>query len=384
MLDVLIGLGLGIIVYAWLVYPLLLRLLRARREVQREEVTDLAPVAVVLSAHNEEKHLRDRVENIRSLTYPAERVSIYLGVDGSTDRTSEIATQLAAGDPGLHVTDRPERRGKISMLRDLVASCSEPILVFTDANCMFQPDALERLIEHFDDPEVGGVCGRLVFLDAKGAPSDEGVYWRWETRLKTRESAIDSCLGANGAIYAIRRELFWDQIPANTIVDDFVIGMKVREQGFRMLYESRAEVREELPPDVSHEWGRRVRIGAGDYQALAFCFRLLSPAYGSFAWMFFSHKVLRWFTSHLLLLVVVATAVGMFTTISILTMAGLIVCAGLAGGTVLGRFVDDRRWPALGIFRQCGYWVTIQAALFCGFLRYCRGGLTGHWDRTDR
>ncbi|MDA1087931.1 MAG: glycosyltransferase family 2 protein [Verrucomicrobia bacterium] len=383
-LDILIGLGLGTIVYAWFLYPFLLRLLPARPPTRRSEPAAALPVAVILSAHNEEKHLRERVQNIRALSYPRERVAIYLGNDGSSDRTCEIAADLAAADAGLHVTDRPDQRGKIAMLKDLVAVSSEPILLFTDANSMFQPHALDELIAHFDDPSVGGVCGRLVFLDAAGAPSDEGVYWRWETRLKILESAIDSCIGANGAIYAIRRELFWDLIPANTIVDDFVIGMKVREQGFRLLYEPRAQVHEELPPDVAQEWGRRVRIGSGDFQALSFCSRLLSPSYGAFAWMFLSHKVLRWFTPHLLLVVGLAAVFNMGSGISMVTLAGLLVCAGLLAGTFIGQIVGDRRIAGFGLVRQCRYFMIIQAALFCGFLRYCRGGLAGHWDRTGR
>src|SRR6185503_6079299 len=117
-------------------------------------------------------------------------------------------------------------------------------------------------------------------LEPSGGKTDESVYWKFETWLKTRESELDSCLGANGAIYAIRARLFWASIPPNTIIDDFVIGMKVREQGYRMLYEPRAIALEELPPEVAHEWKRRVRIGAGDYQAIRLCRACLSPSFG--------------------------------------------------------------------------------------------------------
>ena len=106
----------------------------------------------------------------------------------------------------------------------------------------------------------------------------------------------------------IRTGLFWAEIPDNTIIDDFVIGMKVREQGYRMVYAPTAVAREELPETLDDEWRRRIRIGAGDYQALVLCRKCLLPRYGKFAWMFWSHKVARWFTPHLLLLLTISSA----------------------------------------------------------------------------
>jgi cellulose synthase/poly-beta-1,6-N-acetylglucosamine synthase-like glycosyltransferase len=224
-------------------------------------------------------------------------------------------------------------------------------------------------------PQVAG--------DAVENPSAEGVYWRWETKLKTDESTLDSCLGANGAIYAIRPELFWRGIPANTIIDDFVIGMKVREQGFRVIYEPDAIAYEELP-NAADEWRRRVRIGAGDYQSLRSCSALLGPRYGCFAWSFWSHKVLRWFTPHLMLLAVAAAAVrvtvagsGGFTGLCALaTLFGFAALCLAAWSYSLGITLPDKG--------KAHHFLMMQAALLRGFLRYLRGGLKGSWDRTPR
>ena len=202
--------------------------------------------------------------------------------------------------------------------------------------------------------------------------TDEPVYWNLETNLKSSESSWDSCLGANGAIYAMRPELFWAEIPDNTIIDDFVLGMKVREQGFRMVFEPTAVATEDLPTTVPDEWRRRVRIGAGAFQALTLCPACLSPRYGRFALFFWSHKVLRWFTPHL------AVVVGV-----------LLSCQQLNNPTTLYLLVGILLFvlftpPGRKALKLLAYFVTMQAALFVGSLKFCRGGLKGTWERTER
>jgi cellulose synthase/poly-beta-1,6-N-acetylglucosamine synthase-like glycosyltransferase len=213
-----------------------------------------------------------------------------------------------------------------------------------------------------------------------------------ETLLKQAESVVDSCLGANGSIYAIKAELFPHDIPDNTIVDDFVIGMKIREKGFRMVY-APAAMAEEAFPSSKDEWKRRVRIGAGDYQSLAICGKCLGPGFGAFSWIFFSHKVLRWFTPHLLLALIVccflAVAWGGRESVVPASPTGCAAaCRVQVSGWVLAGVLTflllalaGTRVRALAVFR---HFVVMQAALFAGFLRFCRGNLRGSWDRTPR
>ena len=461
--------------YAWVGYPWILALASQRasrrdRSSPGEDAADERPtVAVLLSAYNEESHIEARLLNLLGMEYPADKLFILVGCDGATDGTVVAASRIAREHPRVRVLGFPINRGKMAVLKDLVevaggprpaagerrmglaqaraagnerpgseggpnnadiaftpplAACRLPqvpdILVFTDANTLFAPDALAKLLRHFADPVVGGVCGRLV-LESRvttdhgprttdhdsvrsssefsvPAPSAEGMYWRWESRMKEWESVVDSCLGANGAIYAIRRELFWDDIPANTVVDDFVVGMKVRERGHRMLYEPAALAMEELPK-TADEWTRRVRIGAGDFQALWLCRRCLMPRYGRFAWMFWSHKVLRWFTPHVLLALGGMAAYLQWTTghgplnldchshTSILPYAPTLVLLGLAvllALAALGRLIRMSGMSAPRLLCLCDHFVTMQAAVFAGFLRFCRGGLKGAWARTPR
>ena len=401
--DLILLLAVGILAYAWIVYPLGVGWIgRRRRDLpagRPEEPSDSPSVAVLVSAHNEERVIGERIENLLSLEYPPEKVDIYVGVDGSTDATAIIVQDYAARHPRVHAHVVPARRGKTAMLKDLVrlARAGEPVdggrrptrppdaLVFSDANTRFEGGALGRLVGGFAEPGVGGVCGRLVFQSRPGHRSEESKYWDWETWMKVGESALDSCLGANGAIYAIRPALFWTDIPENTIVDDFVIGMKVREAGYRMIYKPDAVAHEELPPLVQDEWGRRVRIGSGAFQALRLCASCLGPRYGVFAWSFWSHKVLRWFTPHLM---IVGLAIGLgFLCASeagwMRRGIGIASAALLVAGAA-GALAGRARASLLLPFRLCFYFLAMQAALFCGFVRYCRGSLPGSWNRTAR
>ncbi len=387
--------------HAWIAYPLLVLTTARRRERTTPGTTAMhtPPLVIVLSAFNEADVIAGRIANIIATDYPAGQLRVLVGTDGCTDGTAARASEAAVATPWIEVIVFERNRGKVAVLRDLVAKAQrhdayshDTLLVFTDANTRFRPDALRLLVRHFNDRAVGGVCGRLVFT---GADSDaEHTYWNLENELKRRESEIDSCLGANGAIYALRPECFWQAIPLNTIVDDFVIGMKVREAGWRMLYDPDAVAEEDVPA-VQAEWQRRVRIGSGDYQAARLCRACLHPRFGRFAACFWSHKILRWYTPHLMLFTVaVAVPVSVATVCAghPLTHAALLAHAVSAGillaglAAVAGRL--GRRRPRCGrLLRLCGlidHFITMQAALFVGFSRFCRGNLSGAWIRTPR
>jgi cellulose synthase/poly-beta-1,6-N-acetylglucosamine synthase-like glycosyltransferase len=380
-----------VIFYSWIVFPVLLALLRPRHLAAEGNPApgETPQLAIVLSAYEEERCIGDRIRNLLEQDYPSGKWVAYIGVDGSKDRTGSEALSAAAGHDAIRVFVFEENRGKVAVLKDLVAraqaaSPAPDILIFTDANTFFADDAMRRLSVPFSDPAIGGVCGKLSFKKGAGGETEENVYWRIENWLKARESALDSCLGANGAIYAIRTSLFWEEIPTNTIIDDFVIGMKVREKNYRLVYEPRALAMEALPLRIADEWKRRVRIGAGDFQALRLCAPCLEPSFGVFAWLFWSHKVFRWFTPHLALAGALLALIGSFffrTPVAVLFLA-LYAAFGLATFIGRQRFIGGGR--VMQIFRGLQYLAAMQAAIFAGFVRFCRGNLEGRWQRSQR
>jgi cellulose synthase/poly-beta-1,6-N-acetylglucosamine synthase-like glycosyltransferase len=390
----------GLLLYAWFLYPLIVHFAGSRHArppvAPPDQTMNPARVSVLFAAYNEEAVVGQRLDNLLSLPVSPENLHILVGVDGATDRTVEVVRAWEVKCSNIHLFGFPQRRGKMAVLKDLVkeaegfrnrnGQAQDEILVFTDANTMFRRDAVSLLLRHFADPRVGGVCGRLAFR-RRETESSENSYWELEAGLKQKESLLDSCLGANGAIYAVRQELFPCDIPDNVVVDDFVIGMKIREKGFRMVFDPNAVAEEDLPPQRT-EWGRRVRIGSGDYQALSLCWRCLLPRCGRFAWMFWSHKVLRWFTPHLVILLLAGSLwlVGHadLSVIRCLAAAILVTSAALFGCALAGRIAAQVNGRFLSALKLCDHFVTMQAALLVGFLRFSCGGLKGHWSRTPR
>jgi len=223
---------------------------------------------------------------------------------------------------------------------------------------------------------IGGVCGRLL-LHGDKSETDEGPYWKLETYLKARESALDSCLGANGAIYAIRKSC-WPGIPDNTFVDDFVVGMRVREQDLRVIYDTEAVATEELPQSVGHEMTRRVRIGAGDFQALLLCWRSLLPWRGPYVWAFWSHKVLRWMAPFFMIIALVSNFALLHHPLFAVLLLLQLTFYGLA---IMGALLGKRK---IVLFSAPHYFVTINLALLLGFFRLVTGTQQAAWKRTAR
>jgi cellulose synthase/poly-beta-1,6-N-acetylglucosamine synthase-like glycosyltransferase len=364
----------GVIVYSYAIYPLLLALVPVRRREQLSEPAEWPSVSVMISVYNEEKHMTQRIENLLALDYPHDRLEILIGSDGSTDGTNGLVRRFS--DPRVQLHEFEQRSGKPSVLNRLIPQTHGELLAFSDANALFAPDALRKLARHFSDARIGGVCGRLLFHGEK-SETDEGPYWKLETYLKTRESALDSCLGANGAIYAIRKSC-WPGIPDNTFVDDFVIGMRVREQGVRVVYDREAVATEELPQSVGHEMTRRIRIGAGDFQALFLCWRSLLPWRGFHSLAFWSHKVLRWLAPFFMVAALISNVAllprPLFTVLLTLQLA--FYALAVAGALRNGRKIV--------LFSAPHYFVTINLALLLGFFRFITGTQQAAWKRTAR
>jgi len=362
------------ILYCYAFYPALLALLPFRRHHDMGQPAEWPKASVLISVYNEEKHIAARIENLLALDYPTDKLEILIGSDGSEDRTNDIASKY--NDPRLKLLAFTPRRGKPSVLNRLVPQAQGELLVFTDANAMFASDAVRKLARHFADPQIGGVCGRLI-LHGASSETEEGPYWKLETFMKQHESAMDSCLGANGAIYAIRRAL-WPGIPDNTLIDDFVIAMRVREQGFRVIYDAVAVATEDLPQSVSHEMTRRIRIGAGGFQSLFLCWRSLLPWRGLYTFAFWSHKVLRWLVPFFMIAALVSNFALLSNPIFVsLLLLQLAFYAFACLGALLRRM-------KITLFNAPYYFVTINLALLLGFFRFITGTQQAAWKRTAR
>ncbi|MEP7311039.1 MAG: glycosyltransferase family 2 protein [Pseudomonadota bacterium] len=376
-----VWIALGLVAHTYVIYPVLVvvlcRLARSQAA-PRPAMSTFPDVAIVVAACNEERHIAGRIRNLRLLDYPQDRLHIYVGSDGSTDNTVTLAQVEAS--PQLRVFPFERRRGKASVLNDLMQAVSEDLVVFTDANTSFDRSAVRELVGNFSDESVGAVSGELRLQSSlRHTDNQDGSYWRLETSLKTGESRVGGLLGANGGIYAIRRQLY-RQLPPDTIVDDFTIVMTVAALGWQTIFEPRALAFEDLPPGIDDEFHRRVRIGTGNYQAFFRHPEYWTDASWSRRFIYLSHKVLRWFTPHLLLIALAATLLlAQQPFYRLLLTAQIAVYATLAACMLLRRHVRLPRLVNLPLF-----FFALNVAFIVGFWRYVAGASSGQWRRTER
>ncbi|HZH02979.1 MAG TPA: glycosyltransferase family 2 protein [Myxococcaceae bacterium] len=390
MVQVLLWMAVLLLLHTYFFYPLLLVASDRVRTFFHARVSapaaSLAPgpsalgewprVSLVVAAYNEASCIAEKVHNSLALDYPADRFQLLIGSDGSTDGTDDLVR--AAQDPRV-VLSRAERAGKASVLNRCIPQASGDIIVLSDANTVIDRDALKRLVSHFDDPNVGAVCGKLKLYNPRIQDYEESAYWAYESMIKLYEGRRGAVMGANGGLYAIRRRLF-RPLSALTITDDFVIPLRIVKRGYRFTYEPNAIASEETAEDYDKEFGRRARIAAGNFQSLSFLKELLSPSQGFAAYAFWSHKVLRWCAPALMVLAFVANLFLLDSRFYQMTLGLQLTFYALA---LLGR---SRRLS--GPFRRVTsvayYFVVMNAAMAVGFWRYLRNTQRPAWDRTAR
>ncbi|WP_162670633.1 glycosyltransferase family 2 protein [Gemmata massiliana] len=335
-------------------------------------------LSLLIAAHNEEADIEARIKNALALDYPAGKLEIVIASDGSTDATNDIVRKFA--DRGVRLLAYSLNQGKASVLDKSVPRLNGEIVILSDANTHMEPDVAQRLAAWFLDPDIGVVCGRLVLTDAKTGKNVDGLYWKYETFLKKCESRLGALLGSNGAIYAIRKALF-PGIASGTIIDDFVIPLDAKLQsGCRIVYDPDAVAYEETAPTMRAEFRRRVRIGAGGFQSIGMLWPLLSPVHGWVSFTFLSHKVLRWVCPFFLLGMLGANALLLSDPLYASTMGAQAAFYALAAA---GNWLPAQP-RFLRFFRLPTMFVSMNAALFLGFFRWCLGRQGGTWKRTDR
>jgi len=376
--------------HTYVLYPLLLVVLEAAHQVLTDlrfmrcgedrrvllEDGALPTISLVVAAHNEAKCIGEKIRNSLALDYPQEKTEVLIGSDGSDDGTDEVVK--AFNDPRVVLISLP-RAGKASVLNRCVPQASGQLVVFSDANTWIEPRALRLLVRHFMDPDVGAVCGRLMLVNKVRRGFEESTYWKYESLIKYLEGKRGAVVGANGGLYAIRRRLF-GALPTSTIVDDFVIALRVLDERFRVVYDPQAIAVEETTGDYRLEFKRRARIAAGNFQSLRMFPWLLSPSAGFRSFALWSHKVLRWLAPALIGLAFVANLFLLDRTGYRLLLIAQLLFYGLALAGSRDAFSGAPRRAASMAY----YFVTMNWAIVVGFWRFVRNRQDAAWERTAR
>jgi cellulose synthase/poly-beta-1,6-N-acetylglucosamine synthase-like glycosyltransferase len=375
-------LAVGLLVYTYIGYPALLwlvRKLRAPLKTVSGEPSRWPTVTVVISAHNEEVVISRRIQNLLEQDYPKDRLQILIGSDGSTDRTDEEVARYRFAKVQLGAF--LDRRGKASVLNDLVAWATGEYLVFTDAATVFYPDSIKQLVTGFHRyPTAAVIGGKLELRCPETSGNADGLYWRYEMFLKTNESQVGAGLGASGAIYAIRRKDY-QPLPPQTMADDLLEPLLIRmhTKGDVVLHPG-ARAWQVTPTHVADEFHRRVRTGGGIFHALLETWRLLLPQWGTVALAYWSHKALRLLGPWILLTAMVGNVwmLNHWAYRVLFVMQAAVYGLGVSAGRlhvipVVGKAAVAAR-----------YFLVLNAALAVGCLKFLFGMARPTWDRTQR
>lgn len=373
---ILFWLSLICLFYIYIGYPILLRFLPKKKTQQTElnNVSDTTEnffptVTVIIPAFNEEEVITSTIQNKLDQDYPKDKINIIVVSDESEDDTDNIVTRFTETYPNVKLIRQIPRKGKTSGLNLAFKDITSDLIIFSDANSIYAPDAIKQLADTFINPEVGYVTGKMIYVNADGSMVGEGcsAYMQYENHMRALESNIGSVVGVDGGIDAIRTSLYSelnaDQLP------DFVQPLKVVEQGQRVVYQPKAILKEEALADNHSEFKMRVRVSLRALWALYDMRSLFNPAnYGLFSLQLFSHKLIRYlaFVPMILAFVTNALLVG-HSPIYNLLFLGQIIFYVLA---YIGHSQPKNNNKYIGLAH---YFCLINYAAAIASVKFCKG-----------
>jgi cellulose synthase/poly-beta-1,6-N-acetylglucosamine synthase-like glycosyltransferase len=389
MLIILFWLFLAVIAYAYFGYTLIMLVLAGIHrlfsiKVKKMEIHYEPPVTLFIPAYNEADYIGTKMLNTLALKYPKDKLKIIWITDGSTDSSPEQLGRYA----GISVFHNPERRGKIHAMNRGIKLTDTPIVIFTDANTMLNPEAIREMVRFFSDQQVGCVAGEKRITESqreKAVGAGEGLYWKYESMIKRLESETGSAIGAVGELFAIRRELY-EEVPEDTLLDDFSISLRIAGKGYFIKYAPQAWGVETASISVSEEMKRKVRIATGGMQTLFRLTSLLNPfRHGLLSFKYFSHKVLRWcLVPFCFPMVFLLNAAILFLPhppdfyTLFFMLQGLFYLLAIAGG-----FLNNVKLRFKAVFAPY-YLLVMNYAILIGVYNFITGNYTVNWQKAKR
>ena len=384
-LKILFWLAAFIVFYTFAGYGILLYVCvkikeRLRRPKEFPIVEEYPEVTLLIAAYNEEDYIEEKMRNCRQIDYPAGKLHFLWVTDGSTDATPRLLREY----PENTVLHEDARRGKTAALNRAMEFVTTPFVVMTDANTALNPESIYRIVRRFDDPEVGCVAGEKKVLAEGGTAADtEGLYWKYESFLKSLDDRLSSAMGAAGELIAIRRSL-WVPIPKGVLGDDMILSMGVLRKGYKIGYCKEAYASEKPSANLKEEWKRKVRLGACGWQETHMLRDLMNPfRYGVRAFQFVSHRVIRWILTPSCLILclllnaaIVCCGAGAFYAV----LLGL-QCL-LYGAALVGRVQDKHGKKSLCYVPY--YFVFANLSTFAGLRYYLTFNGNAAWEKAKR
>ncbi|PWJ38518.1 glycosyltransferase family 2 protein [Sediminitomix flava] len=386
-MEFLFWLSIVIVIYAFVGYGVILYgLVKLKnflfpRSVKYNE--DYYPeVTFVVAAYNEEDCIEEKILNSLSLDYPKDKIKYLFVTDGSTDRTNEIIKNYEE----VTLEFSPERKGKIAAVNRIMKLIESPIVIFSDANTTLNKEAILNIVRHFQYPTVGAVAGEKRIIQAEegdASNAGEGIYWKYESKLKELDSELYSTMGAAGELFAIRNDLY-TEMESDALIEDFLMTMRIAAQGYKVVYEKEATASETSSMNIKEEFKRKVRISAGGIQAVIRLVPLLNFfKFGILTFQYISHRAIRWTLSPLALPIILITnsllhfEVGGFYSFLWYAQVTFYLLAGLG-------WVFEKRKIRSKILFMPFYFIMMNYSVFLGYFRLVKGSQSVVWDKAKR
>ncbi len=384
-------LSLAILFYSYAGYGLLLWLLlkiRSRygnKNIKPVTAATAPEVTLMVATYNEAQIIETKIENSFALDYPADKLQIIFVADGSDDGTPEIISRY----PRIKLYYLPEREGKTAAINRVMPLITTPITIFCDANTTLNTDCIREIVKHYQDENVGAVAGEKKVVDmhkdGTAAGAGEGLYWKYESKLKELDSKFYSVVGAAGELFSVRTSLF-EPVGKDVLLDDFMISMKICRRGYRVVYEPAAYATEAASYSIKEEQKRKVRIAAGGFQSILLLKDLLNIfKYGKLSFQYISHRVLRWLICPILLPLVFLCNIGiiflqpglLLYKIMLLTQVIFYLMA-IAGGFFA---MKNKKVKLLYVPY---YFSFMNLAMYLGFSRFVKKNQSVLWEKARR
>ena len=381
-----------IVFYAYVGYGIILYTLVLIKRVLRKSGKKVADhsyepdVTLFIAAYNEKDFVAEKVKNSLELDYPSDKLHMVWVTDGSDDGTPGILNKIE----GVEVHHLPQRSGKIGAMNRGMKLVKTPIVVFCDANTMLGKESIRRIVNLFSNPKVGCVSGekRIYGKDKDSAAgAGEGLYWKYESALKKWDAELYSVVGAAGELFAIRTELY-QEVERDTLLDDFIISLRVAQKGYTIQYDPEAYAIETASADVKEELKRKVRISAGGIQSVVRLASLLNFfKYGTLSFQYISHRVLRWTLAPLSLLFLIPAGLTLAINEGVLNFGFYSILFWLQLAfyilALIGWYLENKSIRVKLLFVPY-YFFIMNLSVFLGFKRYLKGSQSVNWERAKR
>lgn len=345
----------------------------------------LPSVCMIIAACNEEDVIGEKILNTLRVEYPVDRLKVIVVTDGSDDQTPELVREF----PSVILLHAPERQGKAAAInRAVLFSGDAEVLVFSDANTLINPGSLLSIVAWYADPTIGGVSGeKKVSSGGVDGFDGEGIYWRYESFMKTLDASFYTVVGAAGELFSIRRSLF-PGIPEHLILDDLYLSLSVCMKGSRIAYDPHAVAEEKPSLTIAEERERKVRIAAGAFQIIRLFIPLLNPfRYGRMAFQYYSRRLFRWILCPLSIPVLfLLNSIIVYNGFEPVSLYRFLLWFQLAvyGLALVGWVFAGRALGKRFLFHVPFYFLFMNAAMWSGFLRQLRGGQPVIWSKASR